>query len=251
MPAVGGVARRATRIAQERQANRYVLVLDAGDSLMGDQNPARKTAGKSSVEAMNRLGYDAVALGPQDLSVGLAVLRERIAEAKFAFLAANVTVAATGDLLTRPYVVREVAGHRVAVIGLTRGKGTGELTVGDPLAAAQKAVSEVRSRADVVIILSHAGQATDRQLAETLPGVAAVVSGGPGAQGAAWVGRSGVPVFHADEATVGHAGRYLGIARLSFDAAGRLTSQSWQRVALGPEIASDPDMAAWAQGQVD
>ena len=71
MPAVGGVARRATTINQEKKKNPYTLVLDAGDSLVGDQDPALKTQGKSSVEAMNRLGYDAMALGPGDLALGL------------------------------------------------------------------------------------------------------------------------------------------------------------------------------------
>ena len=140
MPAVGGVARRATLINQEMQKNPHTLVLDAGDSLVGDQDPALKTQGKSSVEAMNRLGYDAMALGPADLALGLAALRARMAEAKFPLLSANAVVTGTEELVAKPYAIRDFAGHRVAVVGLSGGNGTAEIGVRDPLAAAQKIV---------------------------------------------------------------------------------------------------------------
>ena len=181
MPAVGGVARRATTINQEKKKNPYTLVLDAGDSLVGDQDPALKTQGKSSVEAMNRLGYDAMALGPGDLALGLATLRARMAEAKFPMLSANAVVTGTADLVAKPYAVREFAGHRVAVVGLSGGNGTTEIGVRDPLAAAQKIVPEARKEADIVILLSHAGQMIDQQIADQVPGIAAIVSGGEGA----------------------------------------------------------------------
>ena len=182
MPAVGGVARRATTINQERKKNPYTLVLDTGDSLVGDQDPALKTQGKSSVEAMNRLGYDAMALGPADLALGVAALRARMAEAKFPMLSANAVVTGTEELVAKPYAVREIAGHRVAVVGLSGGNGTAEIGVRDPLAAAQKIVPEARKEADIVILLSHAGQMIDQQIADQVPGIAAIVSGGNGAR---------------------------------------------------------------------
>jgi 5'-nucleotidase / UDP-sugar diphosphatase len=249
MPAVGGVARRATTIKQEKK-NPYTLILDAGDSLVGDQDPALKTQGKSSVEAMNRLGYDAMALGPGDLALGLAALRARMAEAKFPMLSANAVVTGTEELVAQPYAVRMLAGHRVAVVGLSGGKGTAEIRVRDPLAAAQKIVPEARIEADIVILLSHAGQMIDQQIADQIPGIAAIVSGGDGARQTAWESAvTGAPVFHADQAMPGHAGRMLGVGKLNFDAGGQLTSQEWQQFPLNPGIADDPAMAAWVQEQ--
>ena len=162
MPALGGVARRATLIDQERQAHAFVLVLDAGDSLTGDQDPALKTQGQTSVEAMNRMGYDAMVLGPADLGLGVAALRQRSAEAKFAMVSANAVLTGTMQLLAKPYLLRELAGHRVAIVGLSGGGGTAEIGVLDPLATARKIVPEVRQQADVVILLSHAGPAVDQ-----------------------------------------------------------------------------------------
>ncbi len=251
MPAVGGVARRATLINQEKKRSPYALVLDAGDSLTGDQDPALKTQGKSSVDVMNRLGYDAMALGPADLALGLETLRARMAEAKFATLSANAVVAGTQELVAKPYTVREFAGQRIAVVGLSGGNGTAEIDVRDPVAAAQKIVSEARKEADIVILLSHAGYMIDQQIADQVPGIAAIVSGGDGARQKAWESTvTGVPVYHADQGLPGHAGRMLGVGKLNFDAGGKLKAQKWQQVPLNPGIADDPTIAAWATEQI-
>jgi 5'-nucleotidase / UDP-sugar diphosphatase len=248
MPAVGGVARRATMINEEKQKNPYTLILDAGDSLVGDQDPALKTQGKSSVEAMNRLGYDAMALGPADLALGLETLRARMAEAKFPMLSANAVVTGTEDLIAKPYAVSEIAGHRVAVVGLSGGKGTAEVGVRDPLTSAQEIVPRARQEADIVILLSHAGQLIDQQIADQVPGISAIVGGGEGARQKAWESATtGVPVYHADQALAGHAGRVLGVGKLNFDAVGKLKSQKWQQIVLNPDVADNSAIAAWVQ----
>jgi 5'-nucleotidase/UDP-sugar diphosphatase len=252
MPAVGGVARRATQINQERKKNPYTLVLDAGDSLSGDQDPALKTQGKSSVEAMNRLGYDAMALGPGDLALGLVALRARMGDAKFPMLSANAVITGTDELVSQPYIVRELAGHRIALVGLSGGNGTAEIDVRDPLAAALKIVPEARKQADIVILLSHAGQMIDQQIADQAPGIAAIVSGGEGARQKAWESAAtGVPVYHADQALPGHAGRLLGLGKLNFDTGGKLKSQKWQQIVLNPNVADDPAMSEWVQEQIN
>jgi len=245
------VARRATKIAEERSTKENVLLLDAGDSLVGDQDPARTTQGRTSVDVMNRLGYDAMTLGPNDLALGLAVLRQRMAEAQFAVLSANAIEKATGELVAAPYVVAELAGYRVAIIGLSGGESAAEIVVQDPLATAQAVVAEVKGQADVIILLSHAGPEMDLKIADTVPGIAAIVSGGPGAQATPIVSAvTGTPIYHVDAANPGHAGRRLGAATLVINPDGTLKSQTWQPWTLGPEIAADPIMAAWVAEQL-
>jgi 2',3'-cyclic-nucleotide 2'-phosphodiesterase (5'-nucleotidase family) len=247
---LGGVARRATRIAQERNKGGAVLLLDAGDSLVGDQDPARKTQGQTSVAAMNLLGYDAMALGPQDLALGPAVLQQRMAEARFAFLSANAVVSATGKLAATPFVIRELGGHKVALVGLSGGNGTSEIAVRDPVETAKSVVVQVKGQADVVILLSHAGASVDRQIADAVPGIALIVSGGPLVMPAPWRSeKTGTLVVHADEAQPGHAGRVMGVATLAFDPRGELVKQDWQSVALVDSIPDDPAMATWVQQQ--
>lgn len=245
------MARRATVINQIRSENEFVLLLDAGDSLVGDQDPARRTKGQTSVEVMNRLGYDAMALGPQDLGLGSAALSQRMAEAKFAMLSANAVVLKTGELIATPYIIREIAGYRVGIVGLSGGEGTSDITVRDPLATAKEVVAQLQPKVDVVILLSHAGQETDQQIADSVSGIALIISGGSGARPAPIQSQvTGTLILHADEPFPGHAGRLLGIGTFTFDQQGKLLSHEWRRLSLGAEIADDPAMAAWVQEQV-
>ena len=90
------MARRATKIKQVRGSVQNVLLLDAGNALYAAQGVNKTTQGKYMVEAMNRLGYDAMLLGDQDFAWGVDVLKQRIAEARFPVLSANVFVGGGG-----------------------------------------------------------------------------------------------------------------------------------------------------------
>jgi 5'-nucleotidase/UDP-sugar diphosphatase len=245
------VARRATIINQEREQSAFLLVLDAGDSLTGDQPPAQSTLGRTSVIAMNLMGYDAMALGSQDMSLGLPALRQRIAEAEFTVLSANAVVSSTGALVAIPYLLRQFDGHTVAIVGLSGDSGTQDIAVRDPLEASRETVARLSPQADVIILLSHAGSSIDRQIAEVVPGIDIIISGGTFVNDSPWRSEeTGTLLLHADSASPGHAGRRIGIARLTFEQMGQLVDQSWQRLELVPEVASDARMLKWVQEQL-
>ena len=244
------MARRATVIKQEREKGGALLVLDAGNSLVGDRAPAQRSQGQTSVTAMNRMGYDAMALGPKDLALGLAVLQERLAEAEFAVLSANAVISGSQELVASPYALFEMDDYPVGVIGLSGGRGTSEIAVLDPIEAAYEAVAALAPQADIIILLSQAGSTTDQQIAETVEGIDLIISGGQLAFNTAWQAENtGTLIVHADESSAGHAGRRLGIAQLTFDAAGQLIQHEWQRLTIGASIAEDPDIAAWVREQ--
>jgi 2',3'-cyclic-nucleotide 2'-phosphodiesterase (5'-nucleotidase family) len=245
------VARRATVINQEREQAGFLLVLDAGDSLTGDQPPAQSTLGRTSVTAMNMMGYDAMALGGQDLALSLPALRQRIAEAEFAILSANAVVSPTGEMVATSYLLHQFDGHTVAIVGLSEDSGTRDIAVRDPLVTAREIVAQLSTQADVIILLSHAGPLVDQQIAEAVPGIDLVISGGKFTSDSPWRSeKTGTLLLHADAASPGHAGRRIGIARLTFDQAGQLVDQSWQRLDLVPEVASDTTMLNWVREQL-
>jgi 2',3'-cyclic-nucleotide 2'-phosphodiesterase (5'-nucleotidase family) len=237
-------------INQERALGGPVLVLDAGDGLVGDRDPARRTQGETSVAALNLLGYDAMVLGAQDLALGLEVLRRRLAEAEFAMLSANAVASSSGELIATPYVVRQIDGHAVAIVGLSGQGGTTEITLLDPLETARAVVADVTTRADVIILLSHAGVLVDQQISQAVPGIDLIISGGEMQVETPWWGeQTGTLILHADVSSPGHAGRRMGIARLGFDENGRLVSQSWEQLTLGPEVVDDPAVSEWVARQ--
>jgi 5'-nucleotidase/UDP-sugar diphosphatase len=244
------VARRATKIVQERKASGSILLLDAGNSLTGDREPARQSEGATSIEAMNRLGYDAMALGPMDLALGSDVLNQRIIEARFPILSANVVDVKTGKLLAKPYAILEIGQHRVAVVGVSGESNAEGVKVDDPLGAARDTVAALAAQVDEVIVLSSAGATVNQRIADEVRDIDAIVEGGSGASAKPWASSvTGTPIFHADEASAGHAGRILGIARLVLDQRGSLTDYTWQQFALGPEVSDDRDMAAWVKAK--
>ena len=246
---IGGVARRATLIRNERESAEHVLVLDAGDALLNDKVLAKTTRGKSSIEVMNLMGYDAMTLGMRDLSLlSTDELQQRISEAEFPVLSANAFLTNSTQLLTEPYVVLEMADHHVGILGLTESGSTDAVLVSDPAEAVAKWLPEVRGKADIVILLSHAGLDTDRLIAQQSMGIDLVVSGGNiTTPEAIIVEGAGTLIVHAEVSSAGHAGRVAGIAQLTFDKTGHLTQHDWRKQSLSGDLKDDPIVTEWLQ----
>ena len=171
-----GLARVATRIRQIRAATPNVLLLDGGDTIQG--NPigwleARRPSGGAHpmAAAMNALGYDAMAVGNHEFNFGLAHLRKVEAESRFPWLSANTRLVSGGGPAFPEYVVKEVGGVRIGVLGLTTPNIPGwepeanrpGLTWEDPVATASRLVPILRGpeRCDAVVALFHSGLEAD------------------------------------------------------------------------------------------
>ncbi len=176
---LGGVAWLASKVNQLR-AEKPSLLLAAGDMIQGN-NWANLSQGASVIELMNLMRFDAETVGNHEFDFGQEVLRQRIAEARFPVLGANVE----GISSISPYVIREVAGVKVAIVGVVTGdtpvsthpKNVTGLKFSPPEATLGYLVPALRRQADVVIALTHVGHPEDRQLAETVPGIDLIVGG--------------------------------------------------------------------------
>jgi 5'-nucleotidase / UDP-sugar diphosphatase len=243
------LARRATAIAQLRQEHAQVLLLDSGDSLFqgwyvpGAENPDR---GAWVIEAMNAMGYDAMAMGDRELQAALPTVRARFAEAQFPILSANVEV--DGELPNvQPYLLRKVKGHTIAIVGATAEqieRRTAELgvewRVDDPVVAVAQAVDEARKSAEVVIVLSDLERSAAEALALAVPGIDAIIGiqGGNQREPVAIPGVDGEVVLHAS----GMMGEYLGVLTLHLNEQGEVTGFEGQSLALTDRYADDPEM---------
>lgn len=103
-----------------------LLILSGGDTWTG---PAISSwfDGEPMVEVMNAMGYDAAALGNHEFDFGIDGLRERMAQAEFPFLGANVVSdgsSGSAETIALPYIVQDVQGWdngttvKVGIIGL-------------------------------------------------------------------------------------------------------------------------------------
>jgi 2',3'-cyclic-nucleotide 2'-phosphodiesterase (5'-nucleotidase family) len=99
-----------------------VLLLSGGDNWTG---PAISTwfEGQGMVEVMNQMGYAAAAIGNHEFDFGLEALKERLSQADFPYLSANLRYRKDGSLPTdlgiQPYTILNVAGVKLGVVGLS------------------------------------------------------------------------------------------------------------------------------------
>ncbi len=169
--AAGSVAQVATLVARVRREAPAVVVLDGGDAIEGTPLAFYAIAAAGApgedptIAAMNGVGYDAAVLGNHEFNFGLAVLRRSLGQARFPWLAANLSGAPAAGLPVRDEVLLERAGVRVAVLGLTNPniphwdppEHWSGLAFSDPVAAAAARVPVLRAHADLVIVVAHSG----------------------------------------------------------------------------------------------
>ena len=184
---IGGFARLATAVGRARQAHPAgtVLLVDAGDTF-GDGLLANLTRGAATVQLMNALGYDFMALGNHDYEYTAQRTRELQAMARYPMRAANAMVIATGaPFLGDPTLVINAGGVRVGFLALTyqntdqtgNRDNTRELAFASGIAAARRYVPALRNRADVIVVVSHQGTAVDSVLGAQVPGIDIIVGG--------------------------------------------------------------------------
>src|SRR5438132_1836885 len=115
---VGGLARIAT-LKQRLSANGHpVLMLLAGDFL-SPSVASTVFKGEQMVATLNAAGLDYATLGNHEFDFGIDMLKQRIADSSFTWIVSNVVDAKTGGAIGKavPYVVRDVGGMKVGIIG--------------------------------------------------------------------------------------------------------------------------------------
>jgi 2',3'-cyclic-nucleotide 2'-phosphodiesterase (5'-nucleotidase family) len=182
---VGGFGRLAGAIAEARKNLKNVILLDAGD-LLGDSMIADLTEGKAMVEALNHLGYDAMSIGNHEPDFGTDVLRQRMKDATFTVLAANLIERRGSKPFAKPYIIKKVTGVSVGILGLaypktawtTAAKNVAEVEFQDPLPAVKHYLPKMRQDgAELIVVLSHLGLGGDKVLAKAVEGIDVIVGG--------------------------------------------------------------------------
>lgn len=180
-----GLAKIATLVKQIRKENPNVLLIDSGDTIQGTpleyyHNKKNNQPADPMMLAMSALNYDSMTVGNHEYNFGLKVLEKARSEAKFPWLSANTYNTGTNETHYQPYLVKEIAGVRVAILGLTtpgipnweNAPNYDGLEFREPLSEAKKWVPILRSkeRADVVVIAMHMGLEQDLGTGEINPG---------------------------------------------------------------------------------
>jgi len=168
-------------ILRKRFGDRLLLV-DAGDMFQGTL-ASSLSRGAAVTEAYNRIGYDLAVIGNHEFDFGrlsaedpdpTGVLKQRIANSEFPFLAANVYDRKTGKPIewqnTQPSILLNLGGIPVGVIGVsttetprvTRAEFVAGLTFRDPAPLIVTEARELRARgALAIVVIGHLGGRCD------------------------------------------------------------------------------------------
>ena len=169
-----GDAKLATVIEQERaKSNQNTLVVDAGDAFQG-LPISNSTKGEARAEILNKMQYDAMAVGNHEFDFGLDEAKKYKEILKFPLLSSNTYV--NGARLFEASTIvdkdKTVEGDEFVVIGVTtpetatktHPKNVKGVTFTDPISEVNKVIEEVQAKARAegkdykhYVVLAHLG----------------------------------------------------------------------------------------------
>ena len=258
----GGDARLAAVVNQIRAEGGNTLLLDGGDRFTGTLFH-RVYLGQDQVEVMNLLGYDAMTLGNHEFDNGGDVLLAFLQGINFPVVSANIDFGSNAALAEEvaPYVVLEVGGQQVGVIGLTTPETpvissppAGTTFDEDLVGIVETAVAELTEQGvNKIILLTHTGILADEPILSQLNGVDVFVGGhshsllgnastaAVGAYPIEYTTEDGAPILYVQ---AGERTQYLGRLDVEFDADGVLVDWGGDTIFLSRYITPDPEMDA-------
>ncbi|MBZ0204523.1 MAG: bifunctional metallophosphatase/5'-nucleotidase [Ignavibacteria bacterium] len=181
---VGGVGSMSGYLKKYRTPNS--LVLNAGDDFQGTPI-SNFTRGKSQIELMNMYNVDAFVLGNHEFDYGQYALDSALKLAKFDVISSNVMWRTNNKLMESPYTIKTVNGVKFGIIGITLPElfetsipvNVSELAMLNLDSIITEGISELKKEnCDVIVILSHSGLETDKELADKFYKDVDVIVGG-------------------------------------------------------------------------
>jgi sulfur-oxidizing protein SoxB len=184
---VGGFAHLATLVKQLRASRPGALLLDGGDTWQGSATSLWTNA-QDMVDACKLLGVD-IMTAHWEFTYGEDRVKQIIEKdfaGKVEFLAHNVKTRDFEDPVFKPYVIKEMNGASVAIIGqafpytpiANPGWQIPNWSFGIQEKELQKQIDEAKAKgAQAVVLLSHNGMDVDLKLASRVTGLDAILGG--------------------------------------------------------------------------
>jgi 2',3'-cyclic-nucleotide 2'-phosphodiesterase (5'-nucleotidase family) len=179
-------------VDKEKATNEHVLLVCAGDMFSG--NPIvdqYEKKGYPMIDIMNKTGFDVSVLGNHEFDYGPSHLKDRVLQAEFDWVCANVDMKNSGVPQPDPFKTLTIGNLNVTFLGLveTFGKPGAIIPATHPwrvtemqfrrhtdILAKYRTLKEDEG-ADVLIALTHLGTQNDLELAEIFPELDVVVGG--------------------------------------------------------------------------
>ncbi len=215
----GGLSKRATVLKRLRIENE-LLLLDAGGFAGGGiydfytEGRARDSLRTLiTIQAMAQMGYDAAAIGDEELQLGITLLKQHAEKAGLPLISANCRYN-SGEYCTAPYRIVKKGSVAFGITAVTPREKLfsidSSVVIDDPVAAVKKIWKKLKKKSDYQIILSHLGEDAVQELIKQFPACDIVVNGHRK--------RSVQPVVALDNQILmqfGFQGKYISVVDLS------------------------------------
>ncbi|MCI5222825.1 MAG: bifunctional metallophosphatase/5'-nucleotidase [Candidatus Electrothrix sp. AR4] len=201
----GGLARVATLRDLLLRKNPDTITVLAGDlfspSALGTAPyKGSRLNGKQIVSAMNALGLDYITFGNHEFDLKKEPFYDRLNESKFEWISSNCfTENGTPFPKVAESKIIEIKGVKIGIFGVTIEKNqVNYATYKDPFTTAQKQVTELRPKVDILIALTHLNMDDDVRLANQFPDIDLILGGHEHENMQFRRGINYTPIFKAD-----------------------------------------------------
>jgi 5'-nucleotidase len=241
----GGLARVATLRKKVMEESPNTLFLLGGDTI-APSVASNIFKGQQMITVWNLIGLDFAVLGNHEFDFGPEVLRERIKESRFTWLATNVIDKKTGKPFadTPPYVIREIGGVKLGLFGLLTPETAQFSSVGpdvtflNPCETARKIVPEMKMKgAQVIIAMTHMAMREDKEVARCAP-IDVIIGGHEHEMLESLAGRTPIFKWGADARDLGRIDLNIKLP------SGELESIDWAAIPVTGEVAEEGRAAA-------
>jgi 2',3'-cyclic-nucleotide 2'-phosphodiesterase (5'-nucleotidase family) len=186
----GGLPRRSHFVNNVRKEVKDLLVLDGGDALVIDyfsrkseREKARKRA-EVVLRLYEKIGYEALNIGDTDIGLGVEYLKNLQKRVKIPFLSANLKDGKTGKPVFTPYLIKDMGGAKIGIIGLLTAnvpsylqKEMTNYLVEEPIKVAINMVNGPMSHCSYVFALAHLTPPEMMSLAQRVPDISIIIGG--------------------------------------------------------------------------
>ena len=174
----GGLARRGSFV-QSSRSHGAVLAADVGGAAAGT-SPYDRTKFEAILAGELKMGLVAHNIGAAEAKFGPDYLRDVTRRLKVPLTSCNVTDN-TGRLIADSHRIAEIAGRRIAFVGvLADSPAIPGVKIESPLAAVLNLLPSLKGKFDHLIVLAYLPEPELRALAMSLPEADAVVGGPTG-----------------------------------------------------------------------
>jgi 2',3'-cyclic-nucleotide 2'-phosphodiesterase (5'-nucleotidase family) len=181
---LGGLSKKAFQIETFRKQQTPLLVVDSGNLLFKRRTLPKvesqeKITARGIIEAYHKMKYDAVAVGPLDLSAGIDLLKNS-GKQELPWISANLLNVDNTPVFP-PFIINNIGGLQIGLVGLTHTTSAlpPNLHLADWQAVLPQLLQTLSKKCDHIVLLSNLANTENYLIAKDYPEIDMIITADP------------------------------------------------------------------------